>query len=147
MAKLRIEKANGDLLVDEYVNVVEGLFKKEANGLYENFQEFLDAEPDERPDILQSFVKGNRKITQQIPPNAAGETSEVISGQNCRILTEKDIKRKHKRSRVTVPMPDAPPYDFAYLDSYAKQIHALYSTDKPKCYKFMFGAMMLTRCR
>jgi hypothetical protein len=145
VAKLRIEKANGDLLVDEYVNVVEGLFKQDpATGIFPNYLEFLDADPDERPDILQSFVAGPRKITQQ------SETGpEVISSDNCTIRSEKDRKRRGKRSRVTVPMPDVPPTDFTYLDAYAKEIHRLYDdpATRQKCYRFMFGVMLLTRCR
>lgn len=155
MAKLRIEDAGGNLIVDEYVRVVEGLFLKVGNN-YPNYQDFIEADPDERPALLQQFVVGVNKITQQKEDG----TTQPINGNNCAIITEKDRRKKAnlKRSRVTVPMPDAPPEPlvagdpvFKYLLPYAKQIHDLYhDTDAAKidkCTKFMFGVMLLTRCR
>jgi hypothetical protein len=160
MAKLRIDDVNGNLIPDEYINVVNGLFLKDAvTGRYPNYEAFLDADPDERPAILQSFVVGSRKIQHQ-PENGP---PQVISANNCLIFTERDRKKKgNRRSRVTVPMPDAPPVPlvpgdpvFKYLLGYAKLIHDMYAeiddendhADIDRCTKFMFGVMLLTRCR
>jgi len=153
MAKLRIEDNAGNLIVDDYVRVIEGIFFKDGNGNYPNYQDFIEADPEERPALLQQFVTGGFKITQLRENN----TKQVIDGSNCAIICEKDRRKKAnvKRSRVTVPMPDAPPEPtgpgapvFAYLVPYAQQIKTLLDAgDIDKCTKFMFGVMLLTRCR
>ena len=56
-----------------------------------------------------------------------------------------------------MPIPDAGIKDFTYLNAYAQKISDLWNgnanvvppvvKDQAKCVKFMFGVMMLTRCR
>jgi hypothetical protein len=161
MAKLKIKKAGSskEPVVEEYINVVDGLFPRNAGGVYTNYDEFIDADPDERPNILQRFIAGPIKITHQ--PESGNP--QVINNNNCLIFTERDRKKKGgRRSRVTVPMPDAPPENdipgrpaFEYLMVYANAIADLHSQiagpndldNIEKCTRFMFGMMLLTRCR
>lgn len=149
MAKLRIEDPiSGDLIVGAYVKFVENLFLENSPGTFQNYDDYVNEQPNRRADMLQGFVGGLGTIKQQ----TASGTLEAINNNNCRVEGVKDEKRGGgPRSRVTVPIPTDPVKDFTYLKSYAKQIHDLYDESNPakmdKCLKFMFGAMLLTRCR
>ena len=142
MAKLKIMDAAGNFKVQGYVNVVENLF---ATGSQQRFDDFLDAEPSERPSLLQAAAGGaaNFEITQE---RNNGQI-EAISDANCRIYAQKDEKRRGRRSKVTMPIPDATIGDFLYLENYAQAIHDLFENDRVRCCKFLFGVMAMTRCR
>jgi hypothetical protein len=93
------------------------------------------------------------------------DETEEIDSANCRIFVERD-KRKRRRlpkSRFTIALPEDKPKDNVdYLQPYAEIIHKLYSEadaydangqpDKAaerrsRAHRFMFGMMLLTRCR
>jgi hypothetical protein len=158
MAKLKIEHADHTPVVDEYIRVINHLF--DPAGGFQNFEDFLNpANANGRPTILQNVVLDPHHITQETASGAV----ERITDQNCRIDSVKDKKKPTGgKSRVTVPMPDAPPTPpagkptFFYLMKYANAIADLHSqiTDLEndfngidRCTKFMFGMMLLTRCR
>jgi hypothetical protein len=143
MAKLKIivPNTNDEPDVDGYVLVVNNLV-----GQIEKYLEFLDADPDERPALLQAAATGNHVVKQLAPDG----TFEAISNTNCKIVAQRDARRRtgNKPSRVTMPIPDVPPANFNYLAGYAQKIVALYAAgEQDKAHKFMFGIMMLTRCR
>lgn len=155
MAKLRIETNTGKIDVDGYVNVADNLYKN-----FDTWLEFLDSDPGERPDILQAAANGGG--THIIQQEKADGTFEPISNNNCRIVGERDKKKKANKSRVTVPIPDKPfvnVADFNYLGQYAQCIVDLYAgtnlsgtnpnnaVDKNKAHRFMFAMMAMTRCR
>lgn len=92
---------------------------------------------------------------------------EEIQEDNCRIFVERDRRKKRRvhKSRFTVALPqDRPKGNVDYLQPYAEIIYGLYrraaaaaSATPPdvqeaaelrsKAHKFMFGMMLLTRCR
>jgi hypothetical protein len=155
MAKLKcLAKSNANppvktIYKEGYISVAENLILIE-----ENFYEFLDADPEERPALLQKHAgrdpNNNKLVEHMLPDNT---TSEIIDNTNCRIVAQKDARKKgnNKPSRVTMPMPDTRPLDFGYLAEYAQIIHNYYlsgtNADKDKAHKFLFGVMLLTRCR
>ncbi|GAB2176731.1 hypothetical protein [Dongia sp. agr-C8] len=162
MAKLKICNDNETVLYEDgYVNVVDQLINAATPGSSANFQDFIDAEPDERADMLQAFAKVGLPppagvpafvVTQQKLDVPAGQPKQIaIDGTNCKIFAQNDtrVRPGRKKTRITMPFPDAQITDFSYLEPYAAKIAALYSNaaTRPKCYKFMFGVMMLTRCR
>ena len=149
MAKLKITDANGNILVDGYVNVVtQMVFTPDANTEQRNLRDFLDAEPENRPTMLQKFTDPNATGQFIVKQERFNGNLVAIDDDNCRIVAQKDAKqRARNRSRVTMPIPDAPISDFSYLDDYARNVHDLFETDREKCRRFMFGVMMLTRCR
>jgi hypothetical protein len=142
MAKLKIHDGtpNETPVLEGYVRVVDALSVRNPQGRLVNFENFVDADPDERPTMLQAWADPNR-ITQQAPtPN------DVISSDNCLIFGEKDRRKgTRRRSKVTLPLPDDWPPNFSYLESYVSIIKA--EPDMAICCKFLFGVMLLTRCR
>jgi hypothetical protein len=149
-----------------YVNVVMNLIYTANLGTDpQTLLDYLDADPNDRPDMLQDYCNSpipapgtplNQRQYLVFQQKSNGNT-EPISQANCRIYAEKDRKQGPRRSRVTQPIPDAAINDFSYLNTYAQKISDLWNgnqnavppvaQDRAKCVKFMFGVMMLTRCR
>ena len=148
MAKLRIVDSKDSTLAlqpDGYINVVTNLFGDEKN-----YDRFANAAPTERPEILQGFVGTTKAgVPLEIQQLRVDGTSERITNANCTIISQPDRLSDGKTpSVVTVPLPVYPyDVDLSYVDRYAAQVVSLYQTDKAACYKFLFGTMMLTRCR
>jgi hypothetical protein len=152
MARLRIMQG-ANLDVDGYVNVVNNLVAKP--GKYRKYQK----RPNQRPTMLQDAASngaaGTHLIKQMVLNDPTGVGEEPITEDNCYIVGDRDQVRDASdadgaSSRVTVPMPPEPmdaADAFDYLDKYAQKISDLWATDRPKCRKFMFGVMLLTRCR
>ena len=152
MAKLKIDDGTGGPVVQGYLNVVNELVMKPVA-----YQEFLDADPDERADLLQTAAKvgGQTVPVTQLPPS--GSIPQEISSSNCRIVSEKDRRiRPGRKSRVTVPIANDAALD--YLDKHCIVIATRYAgvpeaqlagtpAAKLEARKFLFGLMMLTRCR
>jgi hypothetical protein len=165
MARLKVEAVNPPNPADPndpievsrpfyegYIKVVDALFQSDAS-----FDEFVDADEDERSDMLQAYVgflptprpgSYHHKVTHM----TADDSVVDIDHGNCLIKTEKDkAKAPHrKRAKVTIALPPKKPPNFDYLQAYAEVIHDLYegdATDKANAHKFLFGVMLLTRCR
>ena len=149
MAKLKcLQKSTTGvktLFQQGYINVVSNRILVE-----DKFYEFLDADPEDRPALLQAAAgkdtNGNDVIEHETAPLGV---SEIIDNNNCKVLAQKDVKRKgNKRSVVTVPLPDKRPTDVTYLNQYTTIIHDLvHAGNQLEANKFMFGLMLLTRCR
>lgn len=149
MAKLKIIDNDDGIArrrpnVQGYVNLVENLVLDPAR-----YSEFLDAEEDERASLLQraagTDAQGRPCVIEQ--ETSAGE-SEPIDEGNCRVLLTRDRKRVARRSRVVMKLPDAPLYDVEYLDVYIEELCRLHQDgEHERACKFLFGMMLLTRCR
>jgi hypothetical protein len=156
MAKLKcLAKDNStppvkSLFKEGYIRVVDNLI-----GVEQNYYDFLDAEENERPEMLREYAgkdSNNNWVLEHVLPDET--KSEVIDNTNCRIFGQKDKKKKGagKPSRVTIPIPHARPSDpdWTYLHEYAQAIHDYYQGNdesKRNGRKFLFGIMLLTRCR
>jgi hypothetical protein len=100
--------------------------------------------------------------------NANGDLEEKpveIDSNRCRIVVETDRRKRGrvKRSKFTVALPDRRPKgNVDYLAKYAEIIHTIYKeaeeldakklakeakAKRSDAHKFMFGVMLLTRCR
>jgi hypothetical protein len=192
MAKLKICDNSENLLPQGYINVVNQLVDLATPESAANFQDFIDADPEERPELLQELVNvwpsspppapnppyPNPRpvfvVTQQkidVPPGTPKQIA--IDQSNCRIIAQNDtrVRAKKKRTRITMPFPDTRVPDFGYLEAYVQTIMSLYlevvpltppipnppppptyrvtqdAFKKLQTFKFMFGVMMLTRCR
>jgi hypothetical protein len=155
--------------VDGYVNVVNSL-KDQTK-----YEKFVGADEDDRPKILQLYANGlnwNGSLPTNPPPEfnihqqlSNGSDREPIDDENCSIRVERDREKRRARAkpgRYTISLPeDKPLNEPAYLAGYAQEIFTLYCqghgiavptrvTDPSKlekAHRFMFGMMMLTRCR
>jgi hypothetical protein len=164
MAKIRIQDTakNDSPSEDGYVAVVDNLILNQNDP--DIYEDFIEAEPDERVEMLIEAAKNSKKtfvVTHlAVRPNGTDKI-EVIKPENCKIFLEKDKRRRprFKKSRFTIAMPDKKPEHVNYLQPYAQIIHDLYTQAdgvgtperaaalREKAHKFMFGVMMLTRCR
>ena len=148
MAKLKcLQKSTTGvktLFQQGYINVVSNMILVE-----DKFYEFLDADPEDRPALLQAAAGKDTNGNDVIEHETALGVSEIIDNNNCKVLAQKDVKRKgNKRSVVTVPLPDKRPTDVTYLNQYTTIIHDLVQAgNQANANKFMFGLMLLTRCR
>jgi hypothetical protein len=174
MAKLKIPKPDAtkpdgfdhDMPnVDGYVNVVDSLLVQAT------YKDFLDADEDDRPEKLQSYAsKGGTVpscvVFHEVVASPKNEFKS-IDNDNCAIRVEKDKrkrKNKNKASRFRISFPEGNKLDPpGYLDRYALEIFGLYAKGYgvklpdplvvkdqnalDKAHKFMFGMMLLTRCR
>jgi hypothetical protein len=151
MARLRIEDANGNVDLDAYQPFVETLFYKDGGGNFPNFTTYVGKPPPQRADVLKTFVPNypNGALIRQMLDDET--TTEPIANGNCHINGDPDkLSNGHNPSQVTVPMPHKPIEDFRYLQKYARKIWELYDPNdavNEKATKFLFGVMLLTRCR
>lgn len=145
MAKLKIfvgndaTKAPGTV---GYINVAKELLNPVT------YQDFLEAEPAERADLLNVYAgKGGSGLYVQ--HETKGGVSEQITSAKCRVMVEEDVRRLTRKSKHTISFPDVmPPNDnLAYLQPYLDAIIALNTADPKTARQFMFGMMLLTRCR
>jgi hypothetical protein len=148
MAKLKIID-NDDTVakilpnIAGYVNVVNNLILNDAN-----YNQYLQADEKERPELLQAAAgvdaQGRKCVVEH---QTASGASEPIDNDNCMIKAERDVKKLKVRSKVTMPIPDTRPMSMDYLDVYASALHDLYEQDPDRARKFLFGIMLMTRCR
>jgi hypothetical protein len=178
MAKIRVQE---DINVDKpsedgYVTVVDNLiFGASDDPGEDSYKDFIDAEPDERVEILREAAikkgSGGEKdqmffVTHLVVEGGKGlgpivDTPREIDQKTCRIFVELDKRKRRriKKSRFTVALPDKQPKHVNYLQPYAEIIHGLYkqaeaaptpqkaAAFRERAHKFMFGVMLLTRCR
>jgi hypothetical protein len=150
--------------VEGYARVVAHILKNKSN-----FTDFILEDDDERPETLQKIVRGSASdndwpnlavFHQVIKPS--GVEYERIDGENCQIKIQRDKqkrKNRNKPSRYTISLPETKPdATLDYLHEYAVAVHDLYEAYDPvqdnrdhpdlvKARQFMFGIMLLTRCR
>jgi hypothetical protein len=156
MAKLKMFIKNNYNLgpsTQGYINVVDNLVETPGN-----LDDFLEAEPGERADILNTYAgretnaDGSVTILNVQHEKKGGGGSVPISKDNCRILLELDHRTIKRKSKHTISVPEefvtaVSPPDLSYLQPYIDIIVSLDASNKPKAQKFLFGIMLLTRCR
>ena len=148
MAKLKIAD-NADPTVPSksgYINVVENLILKPA--AYNAF--IKNANKATRPTKLQAFAGVDENgVKCVVKHETTAGVLEAITDANCLVNVQVDKKRggSARKSKHNMSVPETRPTSVDYLSGYAKAIHDLYEEDPVKACKFMFGMMLLTRCR
>ena len=105
--------------------------------------------------MLQGYA--GYDVSQEIIDANGNKVSEFITNNNCEIKSKPEKQKTHTNpvSKVTVRLPISTMTDFRYLGENAAKVSDLYAiavkSGKPAdfdfCFRFMFGVMMLTRCR
>jgi hypothetical protein len=161
MAKLKIFYNNDttSLVPDEvgYKNVAEGLIADLTN--------FDSASDKDRSDLLQKYANSDKKThtIYQLTRGTGGGGSDVnepIDKNNCKIDIEYDGRKKpattygkHKLALPELLLGDT--LTTGYLEEYVKKVVSLYGAtgggttaqQTDDACKFLFGIMLLTRCR
>jgi hypothetical protein len=153
MAKLKVHEGDPTIpSVQGYINVVDNLvLKKDGNGNYQNYEDFKNNKyKNTRPSVLQSYAK--YKVDNTAYPCAVYHvdgTEVEIADNNCTIEVNVDEnKATGKKSLANINFPEMNPGDVNYLKPYATAIHDLVKAKKEEeACKFLFGIMLLTRCR
>lgn len=118
-----------------------------------NFDAFVRAHDDERADLVQTHAgsdqRGRKCVVTQL---TIDRVSEPIDGGNCLVELKEDLQKKRTASKHNISLParwtrhDETP-DISYLDKYVTALSDLAGTDPVKARNFLFGLMLLTRCR
>jgi len=148
MAKLKIfenDNPAGNIPSKEgYINV--------ATGLINDFSNFKNESDRDKSDLLQGYA-GKHTIFQ-LTRNP--ENNVPIDRDNCKVNIVDDERKKPNVNfgKHNIGLPELQPgehLDTGYLSEYVKAIDALYgggsATELDKACKFLFGLMLLTRCR
>ena len=145
MAKLKIFVGNDPTKAPGtvgYINVAKELLAPNT------YQDFLEAEPAERADLLNVYAgKGGSGLFVQ--HETQGGVSQQIDKTNCKVMVEEDIRKLARKSKHTISFPDVMPSNdsLVYLQPYLDAIIVLNTADPKTARQFMFGMMLLTRCR
>ncbi|ESZ05407.1 MULTISPECIES: hypothetical protein [unclassified Mesorhizobium] len=153
MAKLKIFEGNDPTAAipskDGYRNVTKYLLADLAT--------FLNASDKERSDLLQQYSSygGSNHIIYQLTKNP--EANQAIDCSNCKVNVQEDERKKPSANfgKHNMVLPDQhvgdPPINPGYLEEYIKAIVSLYGDGTPtktlSACEFLFGIMLLTRCR
>ena|SRR5215813_4808155 len=152
MAKLKIFE-NDD--PTQNIPSKEG-YRNTATGLLADLANFRSAHERDRSDLLRQYA-GNHIIFQQ---TRNPQQDVPIDSNNCKIHIQNDGRKDPTanlgRHNIVLPeiRPGDPPLNFGYLDRYVKAIVDLYGAQgggapaqvSAAC-EFLFGIMLLTRCR
>ena len=148
MAKLKIAD-NADPTQPNkagYINVVDNFILKPA--AYNAF--IKNANKATRPSKLQAFAGVDENgVKCVVKHETTAGALEPITNANCVVNVQVDKKKSGtgSKSKHNMSVPEVRPTNVDYLSGYAKAIHDLYEDDPVKACKFMFGMMLLTRCR
>ena len=131
-----------DISVDGYVAVTDSVIFSPTG--YSSFEG--TGAPGARADYLQQVVANH------VPMSVVTTLNKdiPISSGNCHISAKKDDNHVpgHAPAFITVPMPPAVLTSLGYLDEYILALNTLVSGgDLNKARRFLYGVMMLTRCR
>jgi hypothetical protein len=139
MARLRIEDLANPTLpgAQGYIKVVRELYLKSANYTY-----FIDDNhKNERPTLLQGHAS-----PYIVRHDSYNDPREPIDNTNCRIITHIDREKKAGiQAKHHMNFPETNDYDVSYLQPYVTAMQGL-GSDLERC-EFLFGLMLLTRCR
>jgi len=151
MAKLKIFDGNNPAGAipsqDGYRNVTKNLLADLPN--------FLSATDKKRSDLLQQYASSvGSHIIYQLTFNP--ETNQAIDSSNCKVNVDEDERSNAGTfGKHNMVIPDQhvgdPPINPGYLEEYVKAIVSLYGGGTPteilSACEFLFGIMLLTRCR
>lgn len=156
---LRISNVDGTLNEAGYIEIVEKIILDR-----DGFEDFTGEDEDDgkftkaRTGMLKKHAEVAGGLLQQ-KDNSGGV--ESVTRTNCRIRAKPDVRRQGGNgfSKVTVTMPEEPLAisDLDYIDDYiTKYLEIRSGAPLPpatsqaaarRARKFVFGMMMLTRCR
>jgi hypothetical protein len=123
-----------------------------ATGLINDFTNFSAASDRDRSDLLQGYA--GKHTVYQLTRNP--QTEVPINRDNCKINIVPDERKKPNVNfgKHNMALPELQPgevLDTGYLSEHVKAIDALYgggsAAELDRACKFMFGLMLLTRCR
>lgn len=153
MAKLKIFEGNDTTAAipskDGYRNVTKHLLA--------DLTTFLKASDKKRSDLLQKYSSygGSNHIIYQLTSNPP--VNEPISSTNCKVQVDEDERKRPSVNfgKHNMVIPDQhvgdPPINPGYLEEYVKAVVSLYGGGTPpeilSACEFLFGIMLLTRCR
>jgi hypothetical protein len=118
-----------------------------------NFIAFVAAQDDDRADLVQQFA-GTDSMGRKcdVTHLVIGGGSESIDHNNCLVEIKEDLQKKTAKSKHNISLPkqwtsgsEVP--NIAYLDKYVTAIAEMAPSDPVKARNFLFGLMLLTRCR
>ncbi|MER9134074.1 hypothetical protein [Mesorhizobium sp. M0768] len=120
-----------------------------------NFKRFVGAQDDDRADLVQQHAgtdpKGRKCDVTHLLIDGGEES---INDRNCLVEIKEDLQKKSSKSKHNISLPkqwtsgnEVP--DIAYLDKYVTAIVEIVKDEKDpvKARNFLFGLMLLTRCR
>jgi hypothetical protein len=116
-----------------------------------NFKAFVLAQDDERPNLIKQHA--GKDVTHLVI-GQQGDVAESINNSNCLVDLKEDLQKKVSKSKHHISLPkkwtsgtEVP--DIAYLDKYVTAICEIARDDNDpvKARNFLFGVMLLTRCR
>jgi len=128
-----------------YMAVTQKIILEQAG-----FSGFVDGgngsgNPGERAKFLQDVVQNN--VQDAVVTTSNNNTP--ITKDNCLVtaVPDEDLRPGHK-ARHSVPMPPTPLNSITYLDEYINAFLDLWNNgQKDDARKFLYGIMMLTKCR
>lgn len=153
MAKLKIFEGNDPTAA---VPSKEG-YRNVTINLLANLSTFLKAKEKDRPALLQQYSSygGTNHIIYQL--TSGPEVNQPIDSTNCKVSVRKDERKRPSVSvgKHNMVLPDQnvgdPPINPGYLEEYVKAVVSLYGGGTPpeilRACEFLFGIMLLTRCR
>ena len=163
MSKLKIFH-NNDTAANPPVPSKDG-YKNVGREFVKNFDDFERKGDNDRPDLLRKYANtnadgttGNYVIYQLTRGNRPGDrVNEAIDNNNCSVKITPDERRGNGNARgkhnIVLPKKEADDAALStgYLAGYVKAIAELYGNGsnaevKDAC-DFLFGIMLLTRCR
>lgn len=120
-----------------------------------NFNAFLRAHDDDRADLVQKYAGTDSQGRKcDVTHLLIGGGEESINHDNCLVEIVEDLQKKGSKSKHNISLPkqwtsgiEMP--DIAYLDKYVTAIVEIVKDEKDpvKARNFLFGLMLLTRCR
>jgi hypothetical protein len=128
-----------------YRNVVDNLVLVPAN--YNQFSDYAHHEV--RPEMLQNYAGyDDQKRPCVVSHQTSAGVDEPIDNTNCVITVDVDLRKTANMSKHHMVFPGWLPTDFTYLNNYVKAINEISSAEGiAEASKFLFGMMLLTRCR
>jgi hypothetical protein len=152
MARLYIEDNDDSALPSEdgYTQFVQNAILN--NG---NFKAFVGAQDDERADLVQQHAGTDSKGRKcDVTHLLIGGGEDSIDHTKCLVEIKEDLQKKTSKSKHNISLPkqwtsgnEVP--NIAYLDKYVTAIVKIVEVEKNpiKARNFLFGLMLLTRCR
>ncbi|TGS09937.1 hypothetical protein EN852_028480 [Mesorhizobium sp. M2E.F.Ca.ET.209.01.1.1] len=120
-----------------------------------NFKAFVGAQDDDRADLVQQHAGNDSKGLKCVVTHLLiGGGEEPINHDNCLVEIVEDLQKKGSKSKHNISLPkqwtsgvEIP--NIAYLDKYVTAIVEIARDEKDpvKARNFLFGLMLLTRCR
>jgi len=138
MAGLKVE-TGGAIDVNGYVNIVDNILGDPTSNIDAIFDELADYSSEEVIDFLND---NNRTVTY--------DNGKPLTKKKARVVVSyDDEKTKRGKRRFVINLPKDNPLDnggdLSYLDNYITALNGIANQVKKR--KFLFGVMLLTRCR